>query len=295
MSDFKCKWCFMETNFLPLEAFISAVTANTDIHICLDDTSGIFANEYLRPSVARMIHSSEFCNRAKALKCGLKRCLFCRKLTEKKVYDTKKPFIGTCIFGLTEIVYPVIRNSELLCILYLGNLTDDTKALAEKVKKNCRRMKVPAESLLKTIPTVQSYDSIDVYYRLAEAIASYICFLSEQYRTNSSEKYHPAVILAENYIQHSFHHDIHLEDICDLHGLNTRYLGKLFLEQTGKTFREYLNSVRIRHAKQLLSETNVQIIEIALECGFNNVTYFNRIFKNSQSMSPREYRIGKKD
>lgn len=282
-------------NFLSLEAFINTLTANSNIHICFDDTSGIFANAFLRPNVVRMIHSSEFCTKAKTLKGGLNRCLLCRKLTEKKIYQTKKPFAGTCIFGLTEIVYPVFRGSELLCVLYLGNLTDDTKLLAKKVKKICEQLQVSPDSILAAIPTVQSCNNIHFYYQLAEAIASYICLLSTQECPKSSENYHPAVLSTINYIQHSFHRNIHLDYIACNHNLNTKYLGRLFFNQTGQSVRNYLNYVRIRHAKQLLSETNAQIIEIALDCGFNNVTYFNRIFKSFEKITPGEYRKIKKD
>jgi len=53
----------------------------------------------------------------------------------------------------------------------------------------------------------------------------------------------------------------------------------------------YINIQRLEQAKKLLKETNNTIIDIALAVGFNNVTYFNRIFKRHVNMTPQQFRI----
>jgi len=72
--------------------------------------------------------------------------------------------------------------------------------------------------------------------------------------------------------------------------MNDKYLGRLFRKQLGQTFHEYLNAVRIKRAEELLMLPAKSIISIALDCGFQNVTYFNRIFARQHRMSPTQYR-----
>jgi YesN/AraC family two-component response regulator len=60
----------------------------------------------------------------------------------------------------------------------------------------------------------------------------------------------------------------------------------------GTTFVEYINIIRIKEAKILLKETDSKIIEIAYKVGFNNVTYFNLIFKKITGQTPFEFRKG---
>ena len=68
------------------------------------------------------------------------------------------------------------------------------------------------------------------------------------------------------------------------------YLGKLFKEQTGEFFNDYLLRIRIEEAKRLLLENRLRMGEIASAVGFSNQSYFNRMFRKSCGVSPAEYR-----
>lgn len=56
------------------------------------------------------------------------------------------------------------------------------------------------------------------------------------------------------------------------------------------TFKEYLNTIKIGHACNLLSEKDLNIMEVAYACGYHNMANFNKQFKKLKKMSPREYR-----
>ena len=75
-----------------------------------------------------------------------------------------------------------------------------------------------------------------------------------------------------------------------LFNYNEKYIGKLFKAQTGFTVKEYLNRRRLDTAEQLLRNTKLSITEISSKSGFNNVTYFNRLFKKHFNFSPKNYR-----
>ena len=59
---------------------------------------------------------------------------------------------------------------------------------------------------------------------------------------------------------------------------------------TGESFKTYLNKIRIKRAKTLLSETNAPVGNIALNVGFDDVNYFSRVFKKQTGMTPGEYK-----
>lgn len=81
-----------------------------------------------------------------------------------------------------------------------------------------------------------------------------------------------------------------LQDISRNTNVKGNDVSKILTEQFDLSFKEYLNYVRISEAKKLLKNSELNISEIAYSVGYNNVTHFNRVFKNSENISPMEFR-----
>ena len=96
---------------------------------------------------------------------------------------------------------------------------------------------------------------------------------------------------AIEYIEKNYQKSMSLPDICDYLNLNVCYFCKLFKTHTGQTFNNYVNQIRIEKSTQLLRETQISIIDISLEVGFNNPGYFTLTFKKFVNMTPRAYRV----
>ena len=64
----------------------------------------------------------------------------------------------------------------------------------------------------------------------------------------------------------------------------------MFKKETGQTFINYLNNYKIEKSKNLLENTNMTLLDISLEVGFNNQSYYSTIFKKYTNMTPQEYR-----
>ena len=91
------------------------------------------------------------------------------------------------------------------------------------------------------------------------------------------------------YIMRNFSRPIRLEEVASLIGLTPNAFCRYFRERTKKTFVQYLNDVRIGHAKKLLIEGQMTISSLSVESGFNNLSNFIEQFKRSAQMSPSEY------
>lgn len=81
-----------------------------------------------------------------------------------------------------------------------------------------------------------------------------------------------------------------LEDAARFTGLTPSSFARYFRKMTGKTFVEFRNARRIHHACRMLAETDDSILHIALASGFQNLANFNRQFRHSQGLAPRDYR-----
>jgi len=84
---------------------------------------------------------------------------------------------------------------------------------------------------------------------------------------------------------------IKLEKVAKAACMSTQYFCKFFKKVTGSTFKEYLISIRIDKAKELLLRNNSSITEIAYRVGFENLSYFYRVFKRFTKLNPTSYRI----
>ncbi|MBN2350121.1 MAG: helix-turn-helix domain-containing protein [Bacteroidales bacterium] len=93
-----------------------------------------------------------------------------------------------------------------------------------------------------------------------------------------------------NYVKVHYKRKIKLEEVADLLNISIVSFSRFIKHRTGKTFVDFVNEVRLGFATRLLIETNKSIAEICYECGFNNISNFNRTFKRKQGRSPSEFR-----
>ena len=97
-----------------------------------------------------------------------------------------------------------------------------------------------------------------------------------------------------DYIEEKYDEHITLEDLSNKINLNPKYFTKIFQEMTGKSPIQYLNTYRIEMACEMLLTTNLRITDICLNCGFNDLSYFIKIFKKEKNISPKKFRLQNK-
>lgn len=95
---------------------------------------------------------------------------------------------------------------------------------------------------------------------------------------------------AKEYILQNYAKDISLDDISRELDISSYYFSKLFKEVTGINFVEYLTSIRIEKAKDLLIHSEMSMKEICVQAGYNDPNYFSRIFKKTTGRTPTEFK-----
>lgn len=109
------------------------------------------------------------------------------------------------------------------------------------------------------------------------------------HRVPTSPYYIPIKSTLE-FIESNYRHKISLELLANEVKLSSSHFHKIFSKVMNMSPNEYLTKVRLEKAKELLVKTDLNIFEIALQCGFENTPYFNFIFKKHLGMSPGEFR-----
>jgi AraC-like DNA-binding protein/ligand-binding sensor protein len=95
---------------------------------------------------------------------------------------------------------------------------------------------------------------------------------------------------AERFIWENYTRKVSLQEIAGASGLSAPYFSTVFKDEMGENLSNYLNRLRVEKAIVMLSETNQAVSEIAQACGFDDQSWFSKIFKSFTGMSPGKYR-----
>lgn len=94
----------------------------------------------------------------------------------------------------------------------------------------------------------------------------------------------------EEHIDKNFKSEIRLKTLAEIAGMTPAAFSRFFRTRTGKTVSDYIIDIRLGHAARMLVDTPTNVADICLECGFNNISNFNRIFKKKKGCSPTAFR-----
>lgn len=266
-------------NEISLYNMIKYLQNGTNLHIGVL-FFGNYGNKMCELPNEHLIHSSAVCEEIKtASKISYKRCFKCRNLALRKALQTKKPFGGMCINGIYEYTHPVVIDDDVACVVFIGNILSSQD---EKIKNSIGDKHL----LLDTLEENMGYEDCRIIAKLLE---SHICMLLEKY-TDKTTDVNPLVENIKNYIFSNLEFDINISHIAEFFHYNKLYIARLFKKETNMNIRDYINIQRIEKARKLLETTDETIISISNKVGFNNVTYFNRLFKNIIKITPTQYR-----
>ena len=121
-------------------------------------------------------------------------------------------------------------------------------------------------------------------------------FLFELYRecdttaTSKSDKNLDRIKDVIKYIETNYENPISIDEIAAVSGFSPSHFMKFFKKIMGTSFIDYLNDYRLSMASRMLLSSDDSILDVAAYCGYDNLSYFNRIFKRKYGMTPSQYR-----
>lgn len=161
-------------------------------------------------------------------------------------------------------------------IRFLGNSRLRIGRIMSKILKNNRLKRISGLFYLLEIMASETE-----FEYLASAV------FSNQIHTADFQRFNKI----HEYILQNFSNPIRLEDIAEKAHMTPSSFCRYFKKRTDKSFSTFLNEIRIGHANRLLVQSNNKVVDIAHECGFNNISHFNEQFKRITTLTPQEYRM----
>ena len=236
-------------------------------------------------------------------------CLRLHEFTAKASLSDEGRYIYECPLGFSFVTSAVVVNQGRIMRLTLGPfLMEDkedfrTYTLEESLKLSCKNI----ESIMQKIDKMAELEPAEVnaVSKLLVYSAAYLSGLqsgddyvsgleaaavSEWESVNRLDST-GIIKKAIDYISEHFSESIILSDIAEYSGVTTSYLCRLFKKNTGITINTHITQLRIEKSKELLSQ-NVPIADVARLCGFSDQSYFTKVFRQSEGVTPLKYRKG---
>jgi AraC-like DNA-binding protein len=158
----------------------------------------------------------------------------------------------------------------------------------------------PLSAIMKVYKEIDTLSSIqDGFYAVMQFMTIlYELSKCEGIRTLASTSYAKVavqddsrrILKVKNFIAQNYMDELRLNQLADIAGMSPSAFSRFFKLHTGRNLSDYIIDIRLGYAARLLVDTSRSVSEISFDCGFNNLSNFNRIFKRKKSCSPTEFR-----
>lgn len=190
----------------------------------------------------------------------------------------------TCIHKMAEGLARIEWPSSLYGYYALTDLTFAVLNKARQLYRISEPVEASIDSLRQMIQSIQSWqDACRYLLRLAE--------LFWRWRSEAAGRYGELIAQVKAFVlQHYSQVDLSLQDAANHVNVSPSHLSKIFSQETGQTFIDFLMKTRIRKAMELLVSTNARSYEVAYQVGYHDPSYFSNLFKRLTGMTIREFR-----
>ena len=181
------------------------------------------------------------------------------------------------------------KHSDILS-KYLLPIMNNTVGIKRFFKHGNGEFYRIINDLFITMRGASEYYQLKVYSLI---YSFFTCLYSSGFVTHRNSRHNAKQlkILMEllDWIDSNFNETITLRDLSRVSGMNEKYLCRFFKDYTSRTPIDYINNLRIEAACHELTAGDMTITEAAIECGFNDISYFSKMFKKYKGITPREY------
>jgi len=212
--------------------------------------------------------------------------------------------------------YPIEKERELLALIALGEKEESIRILDEILRhiinssnKDFERVKARILELVVLLSRAALEGGADLeqifglnykfldqinHYQTVEGLASWLSGIMVRFTdcvfTIKNVKHMDTIYKAVDYIKRHYREKITLEDVAKAVYLSPAYFSKVFKEGMSVSFSQYLNQVRIENSKRYLMNKELDMIQIAEMLGFEDQSYFSKVFKKITGVTPSRYR-----
>ena len=158
----------------------------------------------------------------------------------------------------------------------------------------------PLQAIMKVYGMLDTLSSVkDGFYAVQQFLTIlYELSRCENVRTLASSSYAKVtveddsrrILKVKNFISKNYMDELRLPELASLAGMSSSAFSRFFKLHTGRNISEYIIDLRLGYAARMLVDTAKSISEIGFDCGFNNLSNFNRILKQKKGCSPSEFR-----
>lgn len=237
-----------------------------------------------------------FCRLVSTSRKGCLACLLTQTELEKAA--TRKAVTQRCFAGLNDSLVPIRMGKRIVAFLQTGQAaissltpSDFDRAHSELILKGIDvDSKTARNSYFQSSQfTRETYNG---FLQMLEIFAENLAAEANSLRIGKADKANnPGVQKAIRHIRQNIQQPMSLGDIARVSGASIRHFSKVFKQETGLTFVDYLTRERVEKAKKAIRETNARISDIAFSSGFESIAQFNRAFRRICGESPSSYRL----
>ncbi len=247
---------------------------------------------------------SEFC---KVFRKNSTLSLFCEKCDLKalnKVLLSRTPYIYKCHSGLIDVIIPILYEGEIIGAFLIGQFLLENnqefeleKILKENIGKNID-LKLLQEKYKEL--TVISLEKLESIIRIVTYSTYYIadCIKNKKWLEMKNTVSKVKIELSNSkiapiikYINEHINENVSLSLGANLCNMSQSQFSRTFKKETGKTFKEYVLLKKIEQAKFYIKTTDKSFSEISDFLGFEDSSYFTKLFKKYEGITPKEYKI----
>lgn len=221
---------------------------------------------------------------------------------------------GSCTYHIEDNTYKVLQGDIILIPGNTSHRTTYGGAVHTRLLVNCSYAYIP-EAVLERLAAIgplyrnhkvisqleELFAKIEYEYSHADTLSEEVlkCFTAELMfvilrHKNEHEKVSSGsnfTSTVQEYIQNNYMNEVKLSSIAEMLSVSQEHLSRVFKQETGIGFKDYLVQFRLQKAEDMLKhETGRAVSEVAYACGFNDGNYFSYKFKKAYGVSPTEVR-----
>lgn len=143
------------------------------------------------------------------------------------------------------------------------------------------------------LPYMNSIRRLMFFYEIMDYIGkseSFSYLASSDYVKSKFETTNKRVNLIHEFLMKNYQNEIDLKEVAEIVHMAPASVCRFFKSSTGLTIFEYLNKIKIDYSCQLLMNSDMNIVDISYDCGFNNLSHFNKQFKKFNGTTPTQFR-----